>query len=142
MTTTQIFHDSERDLAHRTGFIGSRIIIYGLLILWAVICLFPIYWTASTSLKIAPNVMQGHLVPWVDYEPKWLGWKSLGLSPQTISQESTVREEFVKRFTNSTIAAVLSSALAVVLGSMAAYGLSRFEYRFGFMRNSDISFSF
>ncbi len=142
MTTTQIFHDSERDLAHRTGFIGSRIIIYGLLILWAVICLFPIYWTASTSLKIAPNVMQGHLVPWVDYEPKWLGWKSLGLSPQTISQESTVREEFVKRFTNSTIAAVLSSALAVVLGSMAAYGLSRFEYRFGFMRNSDISFFF
>jgi multiple sugar transport system permease protein len=32
--------------------------------------------------------------------------------------------------------------LAVFLGSLAAYGLSRFSYRFGFMRNSDISFFF
>jgi multiple sugar transport system permease protein len=30
----------------------------------------------------------------------------------------------------------------VVLGSCAAYGLSRFTFRFGFMRNSDISFFF
>jgi multiple sugar transport system permease protein len=35
-----------------------------------------------------------------------------------------------------------ASTLAVVLGSMAAYGLSRFSYRFGFMRNGDISFFF
>ncbi len=29
-----------------------------------------------------------------------------------------------------------------MLGSLAAYGLSRFSYRFGFMKNSDISFFF
>ena len=29
-----------------------------------------------------------------------------------------------------------------LLGSLAAYGLSRFSYRFGFMKNSDISFFF
>ena len=34
------------------------------------------------------------------------------------------------------------SAIAWVLGSLAAYGLSRFSYRFGIMRNSDISFFF
>ena len=38
--------------------------------------------------------------------------------------------------------AVSASFIAVALGSMAAYGLSRFNYRFGFMRNSDISFFF
>ena len=142
MDSTQIFYDSERDLTHRVKWWSGRVVVYGLLILWAVICLFPIYWTASTSLKIAPNVMQGHMVPWVDFAPKWLGWKSLGLSPQTIGEESTVREEFVARFVNSTIASVASSLLAVLLGSLAAYGLSRFSYRFGFMRNSDISFFF
>jgi len=86
--------------------------------------------------------MQGNLVPWVDFEPQWRGWRSLGLSPKTIFETSTVREEFLKRFMNSTIISVAASGLAVILGSLAAYGLSRFSYRFGFMKNSDISFFF
>jgi multiple sugar transport system permease protein len=86
--------------------------------------------------------MQGHLIPWVDYDPSWLGWRSLGLSPDTIGAPSTPREEFLKRFMNSLVVSLSSSALAVVLGATAAYGLSRFAYRFGPMRNSDISFFF
>lgn len=138
----QIFRDGESDLAYRAKWWASRAAIYGVLILWAVICLFPIYWTATTSFKAAPDVMQGNMIPWVDYEPKWLGWRSLGLSPETIGAESTVRAEFLKRFTNSAITALASSTLAVILGSLAAYGLSRFSYRFGPMRNPDISFFF
>lgn len=120
----------------------SRVVIYSLLILWAIICIFPIYWTLTTSFKMAPDVMKGNLVPWWDYIPRWRGWKSLGLSPDTIFNVSTVREEFLKRFFNSVLISVSASALAVMLGSLAAYGLSRFSYRFGFMRNSDISFFF
>ncbi len=138
----QIFHDSPSDRAFRPARFTRRFFIYGILILWAIICLFPIYWTITTSFKMAPDVMKGNIVPWWDFTPKWLGWRSLGLSPDTIGNESTVREEFLKRFWNSTVIAVCSSTLAVVLGSMAAYGLSRFNYRFGFMRNSDISFFF
>jgi len=140
--TGQIFHDSSTDLAHRARWLSGRVAIYGALILWAVICLFPIYWTITTSFKAAPDVMKGHLVPFLDFAPKWLGWRSLGLSPNTIGAESTVRAEFLVRFTNSLVISVTSSALAVALGSLAAYGLSRFSYRFGFMRNSDISFFF
>ncbi len=140
--SAQIFKDSKSDLAFRPSWMVNRAVIYGVLILWAVICLFPIYWTLTTSFKAAPDVMKGNLVPWWDFTPKWLGMRSLGLSPETIFQESTVREEFLKRFWNSTIAAIGSSALAVILGSCTAYGLSRFNYRFGFMRNSDISFFF
>ena len=140
--SAQIFKDSKSDLAFRPSWMVNRAVIYGVLILWAVICLFPIYWTLTTSFKAAPDVMKGNLVPWWDFTPKWLGMRSLGLSPETIFQESTVREEFLKRFWNSTIAATGSSALAVILGGCTAYGLSRFNYRFGFMRNSDISFFF
>ena len=138
----QIFRDSDADRAFRPKWFLGRVAIYVVLLAWAFICLFPIYWTLTTSFKAAPDVMQGNLVPWVDFEPKMLGLRSLGLSPETIFAESTVRAEFLKRFWNSAIVALSSSALALILGSMAAYGLSRFNYRFGFMKNSDISFFF
>ncbi|MDB5658448.1 MAG: sugar transporter permease, partial [Cypionkella sp.] len=138
----QIFRDSAADRSFRPNWFTGRLFVYALLLLWAFICLFPIYWTLTTSFKMAPDVMKGNLIPWLDFTPKWLGWKSLGLSPDTIGADSTVRDEFMKRFTNSAITSVTSSVLAVMLGSLAAYGLSRFNYKFLWMGNSDISFFF
>jgi multiple sugar transport system permease protein len=132
----------ERGAAQRTGFVAGRVLTYGALILWAFICLFPIYWTVSTSFKTAPDVMRGALLPWVDFEPARLGWRSLGLSADTIGRTSTVRDEFLKRFANSVVSSVGASFLAVWIGSLAAYGLSRFSYRFGPWRNKDIAFFF
>ncbi|MDW4500033.1 carbohydrate ABC transporter permease [Sulfitobacter sp. D35] len=140
--TKQIFHDSEADRAHRAKWYLGRAAVYTVLGLWTVICLFPIFWTLTTSFKMAPDVMQGNLIPWVDYTPQWLGWRSLGLSPDTLGSASTVREQFLLRFWNSTVVSVCASLLSLVLGSLAAYGLSRFEYRFGPMKNDDISFFF
>jgi len=119
-----------------------RCLVYGALLLWAFISLFPIYWTLTTSFKVAVDVTQGHLIPWVDYMPDWRGWRSLGLSPDTIFQTSTVRDEFILRFENSIIMSIGASLLAVIIGALAAYGLSRFEYKFYFWRNKDISFFF
>lgn len=124
------------------NLIVYRILIYSALMFWAFLCLFPIYWTITTSFKTAVNVTQGHLIPWVDFTPKWIGFRSLGLSPETIFQISTVRDEFLRRFFNSVITSISASTLAVMLGSLAAYGLSRFEYKLGFVKNTDISFFF
>ena len=112
--------------------------LYATLVLWTFVCLFPLYWTVSTSFKLAVDVTQGHLLPWVDFVPNWRGWQSLGLSPDTIFEISNPRAEFLSRFINSAVVAAGASALAVVLGSLAAYGLSRFRYRFGPMRNDDM----
>ncbi|WP_298838009.1 carbohydrate ABC transporter permease [uncultured Roseobacter sp.] len=139
---TAVFKDHDADHRVKTKWWASRIAIYAALLTWAVICLFPIFWTITTSFKLAPDVMKGNLIPWVDFTPRWKGWESLGMSPRLIGEVSTVREEFLKRFWNSTIVSLSASTLAVILGSLAAYGLSRFSYRFGFMRNSDISFFF
>lgn len=139
---TQIFRDSEADRAFRPKWYLGRIAVYSVLIFWTIICLGPIFWTITTSFKAAPDVMQGNLIPWIDYQPQWLGWRSLGMSPETITEPSTVREQFMLRFWNSAIVSVSASLLALVLGSLAAYGLSRFEYRFGPMKNDDISFFF
>ena len=131
-----------RDPMARTRFLTQRMLIYGALVLWAFISLFPIYWTVTTSFKTAVNVTQGHLIPFVDFTPDWKGWRSLGLSPDTIFTTSTVRDEFIRRFSNSVVASAGASFLAVVIGSLAAYGLSRFPYKFLWMRNKDISFFF
>jgi len=120
----------------------ARLLIYLALVVWTFIALFPLYWTISTSMKLGRDVTQGHLIPWYDFKPNWKGWQSLGLSPDTIFETSNVRDEFMKRFVNSMIATLGASGLAVVLGALAAYGLSRFDYKFGPWRNKDISFFF
>jgi multiple sugar transport system permease protein len=135
--------DEARAVARRQArWLLSRIGIYAALITWAFISLFPIYWTITTTMKVAKDVQSGHIVPWIDFQPSWLGWRGLGLSPDTLGSTSTVRSEFILRFTNSVIMGFGASALAVILGSLAAYGLSRFQYKFLWMRNKDISFFF
>jgi len=132
----------KRRTAPRARWAAGRVLIYAALAFWAFVCLFPIYWTVTTSFKSAVDVTQGHLVPWLDFKPDWKGFRSIGLSPDTILQTSTARAEFTSRFTNSVLASVGASLLALVLGSLAAYGLSRFRYKFAWMRNDDILFFF
>ncbi|BCG95010.1 carbohydrate ABC transporter permease [Mesorhizobium sp. 131-2-1] len=133
---------SVSEIGSPASFLTSRVFIYGALVFWSFICLFPIYWTITTSFKSAVDVTQGHLIPFVDFQPDWKGWRSLGLSPDSIFQTSTVRDEFFKRFMNSIIASVGASSLAIIIGSLAAYGLTRYRYHFAWFKNEDISFFF
>jgi multiple sugar transport system permease protein len=126
----------------RAWRVTARVLVYGALLTWAFICLFPIYWTITTSFKSAPDITRGHLLPWIDFKPDWKGWRAIGLSPDMIFGSSTARGQFLKRFTNSVIMSFGASALAIVIGSLAAYGLDRFDYKFGPWRNRDISFFF
>jgi multiple sugar transport system permease protein len=130
-----------RQARNRKRIIG-KVLIYAALIFWTFVSLFPIFWTVSTSFKVAVDVTQDHIVPWLQYQPDWKGWRSLGLSPDTIRESSSTRAEFLKRFNNSAIISVGASFVAVVIGSLAAYGLSRFNYKFGPWRNQEISFFF
>jgi multiple sugar transport system permease protein len=126
------------DLRRRIG----KVLIYAALVFWTIVSLFPIFWTLTTTFKTANNVTQGHILPFIQYWPDTKGLRSLGLSPETIFTVSTVRAEFLLRFENSVIASLGAATLAIVIGSIAAYGLARFDYRFGWMRNKDISFFF
>ena len=48
---TQIFHDHPDDRPPRVKWYASRIAIYGILIFWTIICLFPIYWTIDMQYR-------------------------------------------------------------------------------------------
>ena len=139
--TLELAEDKGATARHIRHVIG-KVLVYAALVFWALVSLFPVYWTITTSMKVAKDVQLGHLIPWVDFQPNWVGWRSLGLSPDTINATSTVRTEFLSRFFNSVITAVSASVLAVLIGALAGYGLSRFRYKFLWMENKDISFFF
>jgi len=58
---------------HRSRRATGRALTYAALLVWTFISLFPLYWTVTTSFKTAVDVTQGHLIPWVDFEPDWRG---------------------------------------------------------------------
>jgi multiple sugar transport system permease protein len=126
---------------HARRIVG-RVLTYAALIFWAFISLFPIYWVASTSFKTAQDIYQNRIIPWLQYPPDWRGWESLGLSPETINRPSDARDFFLKHAENTLVIGLSAAGLATVIGALAAYGLTRFSYKFGPWRNRDISFWF
>jgi len=120
----------------------GNVLTYAALILWAFIAIFPIFWTVTTSFKEAKDIYQGDILPWIQFEPVWKGWESLGLSPATIGAASSTRDHFLKHAANTLVISLSAAAAATIFGSLAAYGLTRFSYKFGPWRNKDISFWF
>lgn len=86
-------------------------LVIGVLLL---ISLFPIYWMVSTSFKYQ---VQAFSIP-----PVWL-------FVPTLSNYAYVffRQKFMVYMFNSTVIALTSAALTLLLGSLSAYGLSRFR---------------
>jgi multiple sugar transport system permease protein len=113
----------------------GRVLTYAVLLVWAFICLFPLYWTVTTSFKVAVDIYQRHIVPYLDFQPQRKGWDSVLL-------QQVPREFFLKHATNTIVVSLCAAALATAIGSLAAYGLARFDYKFGPWRNKDISFWF
>ncbi|HEY3081187.1 MAG TPA: carbohydrate ABC transporter permease [Chloroflexota bacterium] len=102
--------------------------------LWSFVIFFPLYWVAITAFKypIAVNAKTTYL-PWIDFEPNLDAWRYLLVD---------IRSQVVKPFLNSIIVANASAALALFIGGAAAYGLTRFSYRFLIWRNNDIALWF
>ena len=97
-----------------------RILTYTLLVLWSLVCLFPLYWVAVTSLKGDPEIMRGpYFLPFIDFTPSLDAW---------VSVFTYANDHLLLRFFNSAVVAVTSTLLTVLLGGLAVYGLTRFRY--------------
>jgi multiple sugar transport system permease protein len=99
---------------------GGRIVVYSLLVLWTLVCLFPLYWVAITSFKLPGHVAQGPVyLPFVDFTPSLHAWHYITVE---------VGGDTLRPYVNSVIVSIASTALAVLIGSMAAYALARLEF--------------
>lgn len=104
--------------------------------LWSIFVITPFLWALTTSFKTANGVTGGPTyIPWLQYEPSLTGWRSLfGGNAGGI--------DIVQPYIDSMIVTVSASLISIILGSLAAYGLSRFTYRAGFVKNADLIFFF
>jgi multiple sugar transport system permease protein len=99
----------------------AKIVTYGLLGLWTLIVLFPLYWVVVTSVKLPIDVSNGPVyLPLVDYQPSLHAWRYIFVD---------IARDTFRPYLNSLIVAIASTALAMAAGSLAAYALSRFSFR-------------
>jgi multiple sugar transport system permease protein len=95
---------------------------YLLLGLWALVVLFPLYWVFTTSFKLPVDVNMGPFyLPGIDYKPSLHAWHYILVGD--LSRDTR------RNFMNTVIVAPTSASLALLLGTAAAYGLTRFHYR-------------
>ncbi|MFF3324007.1 carbohydrate ABC transporter permease [Streptomyces sp. NPDC002889] len=103
--------------------------------LWACFVAGPFFWAMTTSFKDANGVQGGATyLPWIQYEPTGSGWRNIFGGAGGV--------DVVQPFINSAIVTIAASAISLVLGSLAAYALSRYRFKLGFIKNSDIVFFF
>ncbi len=99
----------------------AKLVAYSILAFWSAFVIFPLYWVVITSFKDAQLVNEGpYYIPFIDFQPTLDGWRR-----QFVDDASKVFPAFF----NSVIIAVASTALCVVVGSMAAYALARIQYK-------------
>jgi multiple sugar transport system permease protein len=100
---------------------ASKIAVYGLLAIWSTVVLFPLYWVAITSFKLPIDVAYPpKYLPFIDYQPSLHAWRYIFVD---------LGNDTFRPYMNSVIVASFSTLLALVIGSMAAYALSRIQYR-------------
>lgn len=117
--------------------------LYLVLVIWTIICLFPIYWTIITSLKTpkAISTPKPSYLPWVQFEPTVNAFTDIFCRVDCADVYGAGGMGNLGRlFRNSFVASFTSALIAVILGAMAAYALSRFNYNR--WKNKDIAFWF
>lgn len=110
----------------------SVVLTYVVLIAWTLVVVAPLFWMVTTSFKDKLDVYLGpKYVPGVDFQPTTRWWVRIF---------TVERDTLLRPYVNSLIIAGTSAVLAAGLGTMAAYALTRFQFKFGPLKNEDILF--
>jgi multiple sugar transport system permease protein len=114
----------------------STVLAYAALIAWGLFTILPILWTYVVSFKEPADVFA--LPPSLIFRPTLHNYLELFNLDVTTEFEnaasvttSSASSAFPQYFLNSLIVSTVTTALALVLGSLAAYALTRFRFRFG-----------
>ena len=113
-----------------------RLLKYAAILLWSVFVIGPFLWALTTSFKTSEGIVSGATyIPWLQYKPSLDGW---GVLFRRGGQGIDIVQPFIASLTVT----LSASAISLVLGTLAAYGLSRFTFKAGPIRNADITFFF
>src|SRR5438552_7293210 len=101
-------------VAYRARSIARRAVTYAVLILLALVTIFPLVWMLSTSVKDPQDVFSGSLLP-----------TTIRLSNY---QQVWIDVEIPRHFVNSLFVAVMTVAIVVAASTLAGYAFARFEF--------------
>ena len=132
-------------------------VAYSILIFWSTVVILPTYWFAIAAFKDADAVKSDpRYIPFVDFQPTLDVWRFLfnyypNCNVYDIARQLPVMinnsaayvlsplvhiepmEPQICRIwqavTNSLVTSISATALSIIIGSMAAYALARFQYK-------------
>jgi multiple sugar transport system permease protein len=100
-------------------WVAQRLLIYGALLFFAVIFVFPFLWLLSNSLKDPLHIFDANLIPQPLMTSNYV----------TIFEETaTMGTPLATMFRNSIIVSVLGVAAVVISSSMIAFGIARLRF--------------
>jgi multiple sugar transport system permease protein len=101
------------------------------LVAWAIFVVFPLYWVVITAFKDNDTIYNGaKFLPFVDFKPDLGAWSSI------LGGDNSV----LAPLWHSLVAVTLSTLIAMFVGTLAAYGLARYELKLAWMKSRDVSF--
>lgn len=108
--------------------IGKKLLIWIVLIIFAIWTVFPLIWAVATSFKTMTESYTLSIIPYLQFKPSWYAWNEIwGRMFGRVS----------KSLINSIVVAGLSSLFVLALGCLAGYALSRFVFEK--WKNKDIA---
>jgi multiple sugar transport system permease protein len=98
---------------------GGDVLLWIAVVLIIAFCLFPFYWLINTSLKTGADLSSANVVP----------------PHPTLKNYSSIfqNDDFVRALRNSAIISLSTTAIALVVGSFAAYALARLRFPLKFL---------
>jgi multiple sugar transport system permease protein len=91
------------------------VVVLAVILVWTI---FPFYWAFISSIKNPADNYGNKWLPWVSFQPTLKPWRDLwGIT------------EIRHSMLNSTLIAVGAATVALILGTLAAYGIARFHFR-------------
>lgn len=106
---------------------------HGVLLVWTLVVLFPIYWMVLTSFKDAPDWVSWptRWWPWIDFDPTLFNYRQIfqfGGATDTgeLRRQATEQAYNIwKGIFDSSLIVTVASVLSLLLGTALAYAISR-----------------
>lgn len=122
-------------LPRSPGYIVNRIIVYTSAVVVTLVCVLPYLWLVVSAVSQEKDLYQRPRTSWLPTEPTFdriIALFSGGSADATtiVIGPSMARaaREFLAAFWNSLIVASTTTAIALVIGVLAAYAFSRFRF--------------
>ena len=110
-----------RSVSITTMSFSGMFVSYIVLCVWTVVVLFPLYWITITAFKTPLAVNAGPFyIPFRDFTPTLDSWHYIFVD---------LGADTARPYINTVVVGLTSTAITLILGSMAAYALVRMRYQ-------------